>query len=221
MRDMFYLYKYILKEQNPTMMTGIFNTIPLAVRVILDTKHLVRDYDGDQMAFRKNTTTNNRIQIMCTVQFKTEEWPIHSYDPILVPANATVGDLKKIAETHFRETYLGMKSFVVESLMEGGDSDTELVTSIVEATGGTVAVLGNHRIINGDEVIYEGYSGGVVDCPCGAKEDDGERMISCDVCEVWQHSRCLDIPNGEEIPRVFLCRCCERNIVDLPPSLLF
>lgn len=220
MRDMFYLYKYILKEHSPTVMTGIFSTIPLAVRVILDTKHLVRDYNGDQLALRKNTITDNRIQVLCTVNFKTE-WPIHSYDPILIPANTTVGDLKMIAETYFRETYLGLHSFVAESLVEGGDSDAELVMSIVEATGGSIAVVGSNRIINEEEVIYEGYSGRVVDCPCGAKENDGERMISCDVCEVWQHSRCLDFPNGEEIPSVFLCICCEQNIIDLPPSLLF
>ena len=40
----------------------------------------------------------------------------------------------------------------------------------------------------------------IVDCPCGTKEDDGERMIACDNCEVWQHTRCVDISDSEDVP---------------------
>jgi hypothetical protein len=58
-----------------------------------------------------------------------------------------------------------------------------------------------------------------IDCACGAKEDDGERMVSCDICEVLQHTRCVGIPNNEEIPLIFLCNRCEQEIVLLPNSL--
>lgn len=27
-------------------------------------------------------------------------------------------------------------------------------------------------------------------CTCGVKDDDGERMIACDICQTWMHTRC-------------------------------
>ncbi|KAM1520537.1 hypothetical protein ACFX10_010909 [Malus domestica] len=56
----------------------------------------------------------------------------------------------------------------------------------------------------------------VVHCPCGAKEDDGERMVSCDICEVRQHMLCVRIPDSEQVPHIFLCNRCEREIILLP-----
>ena len=33
----------------------------------------------------------------------------------------------------------------------------------------------------------------IVDCVCGTKDDDGERMLACDNCSIWQHTRCVGI----------------------------
>ncbi|ERN12716.1 hypothetical protein AMTR_s00043p00041500 [Amborella trichopoda] len=53
------------------------------------------------------------------------------------------------------------------------------------------------------------YEGGAkewrVECECGARDDDGERMVACDLCEVWQHTRCLCIPDAEEVAHLFFC----------------
>ncbi|CAK9178079.1 unnamed protein product, partial [Ilex paraguariensis] len=67
------------------------------------------------------------------------------------------------------------------------------------------------------ESICEGIqSHRVVECPCGAKNEDGERIVSCDICEVWQHTRCVRIPNNEEVPDIFLCSQCEKYVLLLP-----
>ncbi|PQP95419.1 PHD finger protein MALE STERILITY 1 [Prunus yedoensis var. nudiflora] len=48
MKDMFYLYKHILKDQKLSS-TGIFSAIPMAVRIIIDSKYLVKDYCGGEV----------------------------------------------------------------------------------------------------------------------------------------------------------------------------
>ncbi|CAI0459282.1 unnamed protein product [Linum tenue] len=67
-------------------------------------------------------------------------------------------------------------------------------------------------------MYYEGGSNWnkVVVCGCGAREDDGERMVSCDICEVWQHTKCVGIPHHQPTPQIFLCKRCENEIVTLP-----
>ena len=48
----------------------------------------------------------------------------------------------------------------------------------------------------------------IVDCVCGTKDDDGERMLACDNCSIWQHTRCVGIDGLDEIPAKFLCWSC-------------
>ncbi|BAT08370.1 Os09g0449000, partial [Oryza sativa Japonica Group] len=66
--------------------------------------------------------------------------------------------------------------------------------------------------------VCEGSGGGerVVDCACGAVDDDGERMACCDICEAWQHTRCAGIADTEDAPHVFLCSRCDNDVVSFP-----
>ena len=49
-----------------------------------------------------------------------------------------------------------------------------------------------------------------VRCVCGALRDDGDTMIACDSCNVWQHNTCMreavpeDTVNGR-----YLCHVCD------------
>jgi hypothetical protein len=52
-----------------------------------------------------------------------------------------------------------------------------------------------------------------VDCECGADDDDGERMVCCDICEAWQHTRCAGIKDAEEVPHIFLCSRCDNDVL--------
>ena len=52
----------------------------------------------------------------------------------------------------------------------------------------------------------------VVDCACGAKDDDGERMLAC---EVWQHGRCVRIPDNQEMPPPTIYDCLGVNTLML------
>lgn len=53
-----------------------------------------------------------------------------------------------------------------------------------------------------------GLESWVVDCLCGTKDDDGERMAECDTCATWLHTRCLRIRDRDSVPAVVVCPRC-------------
>lgn len=127
---------------------------------------------------------------------------------IVLPPHASVSELKREAERAFRDTYFIMREFKLEGVLslEGVD-DEDLLFGNIES-GSHIVVQGS-GVDAGSELRYEGGSDNwVVDCPCGTKDDDGERMIACDVCEVWQHTRCGNIADSDAIPQRFLCSNC-------------
>ncbi|KAJ2586909.1 Histone deacetylase complex subunit, partial [Coemansia sp. RSA 1804] len=48
---------------------------------------------------------------------------------------------------------------------------------------------------------------GVVRCVCGER-NDGELMIECEICQVWQHTLCMGIRDEAHIPDKYYCEKC-------------
>ncbi|KAJ2023935.1 Histone deacetylase complex subunit [Coemansia sp. S610] len=48
---------------------------------------------------------------------------------------------------------------------------------------------------------------GVVRCVCG-EHNDGELMIQCEICQVWQHTLCMGIRDEAHIPDKYYCEKC-------------
>ncbi|CAN0924191.1 PHD finger protein MALE STERILITY 1 [Linum grandiflorum] len=270
MKDMFYLYKYILKDYNISakqhqqlqsnsnsinnkLNMGILNVIPTAVRIILDAKYFAKEYHGDQPLARVELGTEDKLSIHCTVMLRNNNNnnnnTMESQDdgttistntatsttsPMLMPLfecvrlrrNATFDELRVEVERSFREMYWGMKNLSLDSVANLEANGKDLVFGQVEV-GGKVIFQGrigtrNHHNQNEDDMMTAYYYEGglnwsrVVVCGCGAKEDDGERMVACDICEVWQHTKCVGIPQHQQIPQIFLCKRCENEIVILP-----
>lgn len=44
---------------------------------------------------------------------------------------------------------------------------------------------------------------------CGTIDDDGERMVECEVCEDWFHTRCIGTPDSAESPSPWTCPRCK------------
>lgn len=234
--DLFYLYKYLLKDFRPGMSSGVLTAIPAAVRMVLDGKHLVKDYQCDLWEPKQSNDRSDlnddeggaKLRLMCGVWLRNlhnnEETPIELIPPqelVVLPAHATVGQLKAEVERCFRDLYCYCKSFVAEYVedVHGGDSD--LVCGLVES-GSRVVVAGT---VAGAAAAAEVYEGGeetsrAVDCVCGATEYDGERMVCCDICEVWQHGRCVQLDGEEDISApIFICARCETSILVFPSLL--
>ncbi|KAL3568477.1 hypothetical protein D5086_031128 [Populus alba] len=87
--------------------------------------------------------------------------------------------------------------------------DKDLLCKFVES-GAEIFVKGYGMDIN-SQLRYEGGSDNwKVRCECGACDDDGERMVECDICEVWQHTRCNGIDDADTVPQLFICSgCCD------------
>ncbi|KAF4353951.1 hypothetical protein F8388_011119, partial [Cannabis sativa] len=266
MKDMFYLYKYILKDQNNIICsmngdgsTNILSAIPLAVRIVLDTKYLIKEYHND-FSSKMELSLEGKFNLCCTIMLKdtttqSEEgnlvnkslmMPLPPYECVSINKNATIDELKLEVEKNFKEIYWSLSSLVVESIHNLNTKGTDLALGMVSEVGQKLVFVGRNNtkyncndIINSYECLYgsscsssinnniinstnsnsNSNKESVMDCVCGAKDDDGERRVSCDICETWQHTRCVGIPNSEEVPHVFICTRCEQEIVLLPNSL--
>lgn len=226
MKDMFYLYKYILTEQYPIMTVGAFATIPIASRIILDTKYLIKEYYGNVPSKLEGGTTSD-YTINSTIVLTNDNCADGRLKNVMAPYecfklnnNATIDELKLQVGKRFRDIYWGLRSFVAQSILNVNATGLDSVSRLVELGANIVFKGRNEEGGTMDEDILEGNETKfVVDCACGAKENDGERMVTCDICEVWQHTRCVRIPNDEEIPSIFLCSRCEQEILLLPNCL--
>lgn len=79
--------------------------------------------------------------------------------------------------------------------MEGME-DEEVLFGAVQS-GSEVWVRGIGMDLDTD-LKYEGEVDNLtVRCECGARDDDGERMVEC---EVWQHTLCSGLEDADAVP---------------------
>ncbi|KAL0469196.1 hypothetical protein QR685DRAFT_329552 [Neurospora intermedia] len=62
----------------------------------------------------------------------------------------------------------------------------------------------------------------IFDCICGVygQVDDGTHSVACERCNVWQHSKCLDIAekDAEQEDFHFICSSCRRSEAEKSPQ---
>ncbi|KAI4990188.1 hypothetical protein ZWY2020_038551 [Hordeum vulgare] len=230
MRDLVHLYRHVLKEPSQALTTGAFGAIPVAVRMILDIKHFVKDYHEGMTGTNSGVVGHVYISLCCTLIVRNGSSElVPPYETVTVPAHATVGELKWEVQRLFRDMYLGLRTFTAECVVGiGAGLDASPALGLI-GVGSTVVVEGvvgeqQEPAEEGDQrkkaaAVCEG--GGdvgerVVDCVCGADDDDGERMACCDICEAWQHTRCAGVADTEDVPHVFLCSRCDNDVASFP-----
>ncbi|CAA7043713.1 unnamed protein product [Microthlaspi erraticum] len=130
---------------------------------------------------------------------------------VIVPQNATIKELKSAAKKALRDTYCIMEAFDVLEIRNKNLDKMEETFSL-KSGGGKIMpefLVTGVGLDIGTELRYEaGFDDWTVDCKCGARDDDGERMVSCDGCKVWHHTLCNSIEDDEAVPSVFLCNMC-------------
>ncbi|KAL8096782.1 hypothetical protein AgCh_037660 [Apium graveolens] len=88
-----------------------------------------------------------------------------------------------------------------------GVEDGEVLFGIVES--GSELCFRAVGMDFGSELKYEGGADNwTVKCKCRTRDDGGERMVACDICEVWQHTRCIGIDDFNTMPPLFVCDSC-------------
>lgn len=181
----------------------------MATQTILDTKHFVKEWpfkdEEDQLLRFICQVMPNIIQLEAELNKKLPPGEI-----VILPLHATVAELKQAAESALRDTYCILEKLEVTEIDQMERLiDEDLLFGSVES-GAELYMRGN-GIDSNTEFWYEkGPDNWKVRCECGAADDDGERMIACDTCEVWQHTRCNGIGDSETVPPLFVCTgCCD------------
>lgn len=216
LHDLRYLYECMLQPR--TMVDYIPQvTRELAIssaEKLLDCKQFVKDYEPEKMS----TNINNSLTcFLCQVELVDEIDEIATKPPpelIILSPNATVSDIKLEASKAFQDVYLMFKGFHADELLGyGGVDDSTQVKHLMGFTG-FVCLRGRCHVKHGLSRfrMERGMERWTVDCSCGAKDDDGERMLACDVCSVWQHTRCSGILDSELVPAKFVCYRCKSSL---------
>lgn len=201
--DLGYLYYKVLLNYTESEL------VEVATQTILDTKHFVKEWpfkdEEDQLLRFICQVMPNIIQLEAELNKKLPPGEI-----VILPLHATVAELKQAAESALRDTYCILEKLEVTEIDQMERLiDEDLLFGSVES-GAELYMRGN-GIDSNTEFWYEkGPDNWKVRCECGAADDDGERMIACDTCEVWQHTRCNGIGDSETVPPLFVCTgCCD------------
>ncbi|XP_043720476.1 PHD finger protein At1g33420-like [Telopea speciosissima] len=187
---------------------------------LLDSKQFVKDY---AKCDHKDASVNPfAIRLSCVVELldHPKDYTAPPPELIVLPLNATVADLKVEATKAFQEAYVLFRRFQAEELLDYGFVDDSTHVKFLVGLSGSVRVrgkcLGNHGLRRFR--MERGIENWTVDCTCGAKDDDGERMLACDACGVWQHTRCAGIDDFAVVPARFVCGKCEVNHCTTSPT---
>lgn len=180
---------------------------------LLDCKQFVKDYKPEKMSSISNPST---LRLSCQVELTDESEEYATSPPtelIILPRNATILDLKIETSKAFQDVYLMFERFQAEEVV--GYGSVEESTQVQHLLGTRELVRVRGRCPGKNEMsrfrMERGVERWTVDCKCGAKDDDGERMLACDVCNVWQHTRCSGIKDSDAVPARFVCQRCRRS----------
>ncbi|GFQ03262.1 phd finger protein male meiocyte death 1 [Phtheirospermum japonicum] len=213
--DVTYLYSNVLFGYPES------DSVSLAVQMFLHSKHFVkewpfRDEDDDSLRFACRLITTSSIDLNDDV---SRGFPPREF--IIVPLYATLGDLKMAVQNAMRDTYCATEKLIVTEIigMEGVQ-DEEVLFGLIES-GQEIWARGCGLDLESDLRYQGGTENWTVRCKCGAQDDDGERMVACDICETWQHTRCSGIEDAEVVPRLFVCESCCSSLAPVQTHYAF
>ncbi|KAJ6801144.1 putative PHD finger protein [Iris pallida] len=215
--DLKYLYDAILNpatmhEYKPKEMSQ--SAISSATK-LLDCKQFIKHYDEPASKLLQPSNPF-ALQVLCYLELldQPKDYTAPPPELLVLPVAATVADLKILATKAFQETYLIFQRLQVEQLLEYEYVNDCTNVKLLIGRNAVVKVIGRCQ---GDERrlgqfrMERGLENWIVDCRCGAKDDDGERMMACDTCAVWHHTRCAGVSDYEAVPVKFVCKKCSGN----------
>ena len=85
---------------------------------------------------------------------------------------------------------------------EGDGEEDSGDTRCVCGKSGKLSVL-----VSSVQALMLGFDGAAND----SDGDEGDLMVMCETCKVWQHTICMDIPNNA-IPEHYYCELCEPSL---------
>ncbi|CAN8266856.1 unnamed protein product [Cochlearia groenlandica] len=204
--DIFYMYQSLLLAYPDS---DIYCD---ASDIILNCKSFVKEWS------LPSYQEQNSLTVSCNVLPNHQELlrdftrKLPSGELVTVPRNATIRELKSAVEKALRDTYCVMDTFEVTEIKNKDLVKIDETSGLLSEESSNVKtefVVIGFGLDTVTELRYEGgYDDWTVECKCGARDDDGERMVACDDCKVWHHTMCNSIEDDEDVPLVFLCNKC-------------
>ena len=128
-------------------------------------------------------------------------------EEVFVPAGSSMVTVKRAVEEAFCKIYCMFEVWSV-----GAMSNFKLETPVLESPCEKIIEVRGHMFRPELELRH---SGGIEDwevlCSCGTRDDDGARMLCCDSCSVWMHTRCAGFRDDMEVPSFFQCSHCRQK----------
>ncbi|PKI71253.1 hypothetical protein CRG98_008353 [Punica granatum] len=194
-RDILCLYENVLygyPEHHP---------VSLAAQIIFESKHFVKEWPLSDFWDDNDKLMNVLCRAVPSYRELITEFtrPPPPGEHIRIHKCTDITEIKLAAQKAMRDTYFVTDQFIVTDV------------KVREAGPGVMQVYSVRgiRMDSGTALRYEGGPDNwVVDCVCGARDDDGEKMVACDVCQVWQHTLCNGIEQDEDVPPTFICEKC-------------
>ncbi|KAL6868327.1 hypothetical protein ACP4OV_015172 [Aristida adscensionis] len=211
-RDIKFLYDMLLypHTMHPFKPEKIHECAKKSAMTLLDCKQFIKHYDIEEDFLPKQPSM---LHIWCQVELLDQvDPPCIPPELLTLPQKATVADLKVEATKSFRDIYLMLHTFVASELLDCATASETTQVKLLFGENGTVRIQG--RCVGGERRVgiyrmERGVDKWTVNCSCGAKDDDGERMLSCDSCHVWLHTRCAGISDFDQVPKRYVCTTCK------------
>ncbi|XP_028805632.1 PHD finger protein At1g33420 [Neltuma alba] len=212
LHDLRYLYNSLL---HPQMMLSYVPEETRAIAMssaqkLIDCKQFVKDYKPEMLPL----TSPSKIRFSCQIELEDESEEFSAHIPpelVILPVNATVSDLKIEAANVFQDVYVMFRGLQIDEILGYNVEDSSQAKHLSGSMINAVRLRG--RCIGKNELnefqMERGIGKWTVDCSCGAKDDDGERMLACDICGVWRHTRCSGIHDIDPVPARFACPRCQ------------
>lgn len=198
-RDVLCLYEdflYGYPEDHP---------VSLSAQIVFDSKHFVKEWPLSSDSWEDDFKLTN---VFCRLVPSYRELvtkftrPLPPGEPIRIPRCANAEEIRLAAQRALRDTYFVTDRFTLTDVKVREVGLQVVPVYSVRGTG----------LDCGTELRYEGgLDNWVVDCVCGARDDDGERMVACDFCQVWQHTLCSGIEDDADVAPTFICKKCKEG----------
>ena len=157
---------------------------------------------------------------------------------VSIPRGSSLADLKVEAQRALREVYSVFRSFTISGLKGNLGKLSDEIEVSPSMSQQLFTFLGNWITVHTKTCSSKGNEGSSplslslssspssplssstqhtfhnnlesweVRCFCGTTDDDGERMVECEKCKGWYHTRCEGIPDTKAGPDKFSCSRC-------------
>ncbi|QDZ17651.1 PHD finger protein [Chloropicon primus] len=199
------------------------------VRLLLDTKQFEKNYycEVESKSREPPTVMKNAIRLLVSVKLEdgiaTPRGKSQGHsrahkvaipcEVLVLPESSTVRQLKEEISRAMKDLYTIFENFKVTDILSGIRASQISDQARLRDLKIDRFIVAKGVGISKNTLYYHvgGVEDWIVDCICGTKDDDGERMVECERCSRWVHTRCYGYPDSAPCPENFICSKCRKH----------